>query len=82
MTDPTVAACHLDAIADRIEALMRRERQRLPVSAAGDDEVSRRVGQTLNRMAEEFLRSADHGVVEIRRMAETLRPSAEGGSKP
>ncbi|MCV7278227.1 PE domain-containing protein [Mycolicibacterium flavescens] len=65
---------HLEVIAERIDALLARERADLEVSAAGDDEISRRVAKSLNRMAEEFSRSVNRGAAEIRGMAQALRP--------
>ncbi|SEH50610.1 PE family protein [Mycolicibacterium rutilum] len=72
-SDSAAVAVQLEAIAERIVSLMRREDANLSVSAAGGDDVSRRVAGALNRRAEEFIRSVDRGADEIRLLASALR---------
>lgn len=67
------AATQLDELASRAEKLMRAEVPNLTVTAPAGDEVSQRVGSTLNEVHAEFSRSTDHGTSQIREIAATLR---------
>jgi hypothetical protein len=69
----TEATKRLDALADRIEGLMRTETPNLTVQAAGRDEVSQRVASTLNEVGSDFTKSTDQATTEIRETAAALR---------
>lgn len=67
------ASKQLDDLASRIEKLMTTERPNLTTTAAGRDEVSTGVANTLNDVSTTFGKSTDQGVEEIREIAATLR---------
>ncbi|MCX4093032.1 PE family protein [Nocardia sp. alder85J] len=67
------AAAQLDGLAGRLAGDLQDERPRLTAASAGSDEVSVRAAQTLDSVAESFQRSADAGVLEVRKLAATLR---------
>ncbi|MUL78879.1 PE family protein [Mycolicibacterium sp. CBMA 226] len=67
------ATKQLEALAARIEHVMRAEAPALTVTAPGRDEVSQRVATTLNEVHSDFSTSADAGVGQLRGAALTLR---------
>src|ERR1700733_8868713 len=67
------AAGNLEALADRIDSLMRTEAASMTVVASGRDEVSQRVASTMNAVHADFAMSMDQGGNEIREIAATLR---------
>ncbi|WP_019926185.1 PE family protein [Nocardia sp. BMG111209] len=67
------AAADLDALADRLDVDLRVRRPALAVSAPGTDEVSRRAALTLSEVAADYGDRAASGVLELRKLAATLR---------
>ncbi|MEE6178384.1 PE family protein [Mycobacterium sp. 050134] len=67
------ATRQLDELASRAEKLMQDEAPHLSVTAAGRDEVSRRVAATLNDVHAAFGKSTDQATVELRQVSATLR---------
>ncbi|WP_235010201.1 PE family protein [Mycobacterium sp. 3519A] len=63
----------LDDLATRVQALIDTERPNLSPAAAGHDEVSGRVAQTLGAVSVAFGKSTDQGLTELREVAATLR---------
>ncbi|WP_410873851.1 PE family protein [Nocardia sp. A7] len=77
--DPVEAvrvAAELDQLAGRLETDLQAHQPALPVAAPGLDEVSQQAAQTLRAVAEDFGFSAGDGVLELRRLAATLRTQA------
>lgn len=70
------AATRLDAIADRLESLLRAEEAELTTVPVGRDEVSTRASATLNEVSASYAKSAALGVTELREVAAALRSSA------
>ncbi|MCV7290840.1 PE family protein [Mycolicibacterium wolinskyi] len=70
------AATRLDAIADRLESLLRAEEPQLNTVPVGRDEVSVRASSTLNEVHTSYAKSAALGVTELREVAAALRSSA------
>ncbi|WP_019929519.1 PE family protein [Nocardia sp. BMG111209] len=71
------AAAQLDGLAGRLAGDLQDERPRLTAAPAGSDEVSVRAAQTLEAVAESFRSSADAGVLEVRKLAATLRVQSD-----
>ncbi|MBH0777585.1 PE family protein [Nocardia bovistercoris] len=67
------ASVRLDALADRLERDLRVDEPALRVAPAGIDEVSVRAAQTMTDVAASFSDSADAGILELRKLAATLR---------
>ncbi|MQY25011.1 PE domain-containing protein [Nocardia aurantia] len=67
------AAAQLDGLAGRLAGDLQNEQMKLTAAPAGADEVSVRAAQTLDAVAESFRNSADAGVLEVRKLAATLR---------
>ncbi|WP_069161894.1 PE domain-containing protein [Nocardia altamirensis] len=67
------AALRLDGLADRLESELRSGEVSLRIPAAGVDEVSQRAAQTMNGVATSYTDSAAAGVLELRKLAATLR---------
>ncbi|WP_433599715.1 PE family protein [Nocardia sp. CA-135953] len=79
MFDPAAArdaATRLDGLAARLEAELREGSPALTVPPAGVDEVSVRAAQTMNDVAASYGQSATAGIVELRKLAATLRAQA------
>lgn len=79
--DPVEAArmaTELDALAARLEADMTSHNPALAAAAPGADEVSRQAADTLRAVAQDFGFSAETGVLELRRLAATLRVQSKG----
>ncbi|WP_327095470.1 PE family protein [Nocardia vinacea] len=79
MFDPAAArdaATRLDGLAARLEAELREGSPALTVPPAGVDEVSGRAAQTMNDVAASYGQSATAGIVELRKLAATLRAQA------
>ncbi|NKY31768.1 PE family protein [Nocardia speluncae] len=72
------AALDLDALADRLDATLRTEWPLLNAPPAGSDEVSVEAAQTLRRVGESYSVSGDLAVVELRKLAATVRAQADG----
>jgi hypothetical protein len=70
------ATRQLDQLAGRAEQLMQIDQPNLVVTAAGRDEVSRRVASTLNEVHTQFVESTGHATNQMRQMAATLRAHA------
>ncbi|MGY4102264.1 PE family protein [Nocardia sp. R16R-3T] len=70
------AAARLDGLAARLEAELREGSPALTVRPAGADEVSGRAAQTMNDVAASYGQSAAAGIVELRKLAATLRAQA------
>ncbi|WP_227998549.1 PE family protein [Nocardia australiensis] len=76
MFDPVAArdaAVRLDGMADRLERELRDSEVSLSVPPAGTDEVSARAAQTMNDVAASYTQSASAGILELRKLAATLR---------
>ncbi|MGN2641608.1 PE family protein [Nocardia takedensis] len=74
--DPVEAmrvATELDSLADRLEAELRSGAPARAVAAPGLDEVSLRAAATLQEVSGSFDTSADSGILELRRLAASLR---------
>lgn len=74
--DPTLAiriATDLDDLANRLESDLRANASALAAPAPGLDEVSLRAAATLGEVASSFDLTSTSGVVELRRLAATLR---------
>ena len=74
--DPVEAmrvAAELDSLADRLDADLRSGAPARAVAAPGLDEVSQRAADTLQQVSASFDTAADSGVLELRRLAATLR---------
>ncbi|MFF0491332.1 PE domain-containing protein [Nocardia sp. NPDC004068] len=69
----TDAAARLDALAQRLEDELRENQTALTVPAAGADEVSGRAAQTMNGVADSFAESVSAGILELRKLAASLR---------
>ncbi|WP_040794558.1 PE domain-containing protein [Nocardia higoensis] len=69
-------AAELDELAARLEADLRTHDTALMVPAPGFDEVSGHAAATLRAVAADFDLSAHGGVLELRRLAATLRAQA------
>ncbi|HLS76882.1 MAG TPA: PE domain-containing protein [Nocardia sp.] len=67
------AAAALDALAARLEQDLTVHGPALSVPAPGMDEVSARVAQTLSTVGADYRAAADAGVLEMRKLAATLR---------
>lgn len=67
------AAVRLDALADRMERDLRADEPVLTVAPGGLDEVSVRAAQTMTDVATSFSDSAFGGILELRKLAATLR---------
>jgi hypothetical protein len=67
------AAGRLDALALRLQQDLQAGRPALTVPAAGNDEVSVRAAGTMNDVAASFSTSADDGVLELQKLAASLR---------
>ncbi|MFI6775550.1 PE family protein [Nocardia sp. NPDC050412] len=79
MFDPAAArdaAARLDGLAARLEAELREGSPALTVPPAAADEVSGRAAQTMNDVAASYGQSATAGIVELRKLAATLRAQA------
>ncbi|WP_330252273.1 PE family protein [Nocardia sp. NBC_00565] len=70
------AAARLDGLAARLEAELREGSPALTVPPSGADEVSVRASQTMNDVAASYGDSAAAGIVELRKLAATLRSQA------
>ncbi|MGW4770154.1 PE family protein [Nocardia sp. NPDC004278] len=70
------AAARLDGLAARLEAELREGSPALTVPPAGTDEVSVRAAQTMSNVADSYGQSAAAGIVELRKLAATLRSQA------
>ncbi|WP_433195514.1 PE family protein [Nocardia sp. CA-107356] len=70
------AAARLDGLAARLEAEFAEGSPALTVPPAGVDEVSMRAAQTMNDVAGSYGQSAAAGIVELRKLAATLRSQA------
>ncbi|NKY88781.1 PE family protein [Nocardia veterana] len=69
----SAAARRLDSLADRLEAGMRADEAALTVAPAAVDEVSVRAAQTMNQVAASYSDSAAAGILELRKLAATVR---------
>ncbi|WP_067895454.1 PE family protein [Nocardia vaccinii] len=69
----TDAAGRLDALAQRLQQDLQTSKTALSVPAAGTDEVSVRAAHTMNEVAGSFSTSADAGVLELQKLAASLR---------
>ncbi|MCM6776093.1 PE domain-containing protein [Nocardia sp. CDC159] len=69
----TDAAARLDALAQRLEDDLRADEPALTVPAAGVDEVSVRAAETMNGVAGSFSETANAGILELRKLAASLR---------
>lgn len=69
----TDAAGRLDALAQRLQQELQTSKPTLTVPAAGADEVSVRAAHTMNEVGGSFSTSADAGVLELQKMAASLR---------
>jgi hypothetical protein len=76
--EATEATKQLDALADRMERLLRDEAPALTVVAPGRDEVSQRIATTLNTVHDDFADKTTRGTVELREAAATLRAQNDG----
>ena len=85
MVDPTLsvepdelnsAAADLDRLADRLERTIGTATVRTTVTAAGCDEVSTSVANSFTSGARAFDDDAATGVLELRKLAATLRLQA------
>ncbi|MBO0853862.1 MAG: PE family protein [Nocardia sp.] len=82
--DPATAArtaADLDALADRLAVGLRVDGPALSVPAPGADPVSRHTATTLTDVAASFESASDKGVLEMRKLAATLRAQAHGLSR-
>ncbi|WP_406236328.1 PE domain-containing protein [Nocardia sp. NBC_01009] len=70
------AAVRLDGLADRLERDLRSGATSLTIPSAGLDEVSVRAAQTMSDVASSYTESASAGILEIRKLAATLRTQA------
>lgn len=70
------AAADLDRLADRLERTIRAATARTTVAEAGRDEVSTTVADSFTRVARAFDDDAATGVLELRKLAATLRAQA------
>ncbi|MEU8896853.1 PE family protein [Nocardia sp. NPDC048505] len=71
------SATALDALADRLEADLKANTPALAVEAAGLDEVSQRAAQTLRGVAASYDEAATAGVLELRKLAASLRSQSQ-----
>ncbi|MGF6889170.1 hypothetical protein ABIA39_008544 [Nocardia sp. GAS34] len=71
------AAVRLDGLADRLEGDLRTNDVALRVAPAGVDEVSARAAGTMNDVAASYSDSASAGVLELHKLAATLRAQAD-----
>jgi PE family len=69
----TDAASRLDALAQRLHDDLQAGQPTLTVVSAGTDEVSMRAAGTMNDVAASFSESAAAGVLELQKLAATLR---------
>ncbi|WP_345497979.1 PE domain-containing protein [Nocardia callitridis] len=69
----TDAAGRLDALAQRLQDDLGAGEASLAVPSAGVDEVSVRAAGTMNEVAGSFSTSAAEGVLELRKLAASLR---------
>lgn len=76
-TEVAEASAQLDALAGRVEQLLRAEAPNLSVQAGARDEVSQRVANTLNAVHDAFGASLERGATEMRETAATLRSQAD-----
>ncbi|MBY4573646.1 PE family protein [Gordonia paraffinivorans] len=72
------AAAELDKIADRLESTLVGTRDALSVPAQGRDEVSLAAAASFTTVAEKFGQDTASGVLEMRKIAATLRAQAAG----
>ncbi|MEO9329833.1 PE family protein [Gordonia aurantiaca] len=72
------AAGELDKIADRLELALAGARDSLSVPAQGRDEVSVAAAASFTTVAEKFGQDTASGVLELRKIAATLRAQASG----
>ncbi len=70
------AAVRLDGLADRLEGDLRTNDVALRVAPAGVDEVSARAAGTMTDVAASYSDSAASGILELRKLAATLRAQA------
>jgi|GEM_PF-2046678 hypothetical protein len=69
----TDAAGRLDALAQHLRDDLQTSNASLTVPPAGADEVSARAAGTMNDVAGSFSTSADAGVLELQKLAASLR---------
>ncbi|WP_431817579.1 PE family protein [Gordonia jacobaea] len=72
------AAKDLDLLADRVERSLIGTTDRRTVAPAGSDEVSIAVANSFDAVAGGFDADAASGVLELRKLAATLRAQATG----
>lgn len=72
------AAKDLDLLADRVERSLIGTTDRRTVTPAGRDEVSIAVANSFDAVAGGFDADAASGVLEVRKLAATLRAQATG----
>lgn len=70
------AAADLDRLADRVERSVIGASGRKTIAAAGRDEVSVAVARSFDAVAQGFDADAASGVLELRKLAATLRAQA------
>ncbi|MEV3964167.1 PE family protein [Nocardia sp. NPDC050193] len=78
--DPAQArrtSADLDALAARLEDVLRTELPALVVDPAGADEVSVRAADTLRTVATSYNDAASRGVFEIRKLAAAVRSQSD-----
>ncbi|SIS15575.1 PE family protein [Williamsia sterculiae] len=75
-THLVVAAHEMDALADHLETALGNHAPTLSVQPAGADEVSARAAETFSEVAEKYGVEGSHGVLELRKIAATLRAQA------
>ena len=73
------AAGDLDRLADRVEQSVIGTTDRRTVASAGRDEVSTAVAGSFDGVAKGFDADAASGVLELRKLAATLRAQATRG---
>ncbi|MER7453411.1 PE family protein [Nocardia beijingensis] len=71
------AAARLDDLADRLESDLHASDLALRVVPASIDEVSERAASTMNEVAASYSDSASTGILELRKLAATLRAQAD-----
>ncbi|MQY19552.1 PE family protein [Nocardia macrotermitis] len=69
----TDAAGRLDAVALRLQQDLQDNKLALTVPAAGADEVSVRAADTMNHVAGSFTTSAEASILELQKLAASLR---------
>ncbi len=72
------AAADLDKLADRLETTLGVSDTGLATPAAGRDEVSSTAAASFTAVTERFRSDAGSGVLELRKIAATLRAQATG----